>query len=92
MASLTIRNIDEQTKRALRLRGALRGTSMEDEARAILRAIAKTGVSLEDLASLNVGESKSAWEAVKRLRDAYGTFEISVPERSGVAGERIVFK
>ena len=84
MASLTIRNIDEQTKRALRLRGALRGTSMEDEARAILRAIAKTGVSLEDLASLNVGESESAWEAVKRLRDAYGTFEsASFSNRSG---------
>jgi hypothetical protein len=64
---------------------------MEDEAREILRAISKSDASLEDLASLSVGEGESAWEAVSRLRDAYGTFEISVPERSGVAGERNVF-
>ncbi|KGQ23066.1 FitA-like ribbon-helix-helix domain-containing protein [Thermus filiformis] len=39
MATLTIRNLDEATKRALRLRAALHGVSMEEEARRILRAV-----------------------------------------------------
>lgn len=37
MASITIRNLDEQTKQRLRLRAAHRRRSMEDEARNILR-------------------------------------------------------
>ena len=36
MASLTIRNLDERTKKRLRLRAAERGHSMEEEARTIL--------------------------------------------------------
>ena len=36
MATLTIRNLDEDVKRRLRLRGAENGRSMEAEARAIL--------------------------------------------------------
>ena len=38
MASLTIRNLDEAVKQGLRLRAAERGVSMEEEARAVLRA------------------------------------------------------
>ncbi|MFC3721983.1 FitA-like ribbon-helix-helix domain-containing protein [Neoaquamicrobium sediminum] len=38
MASMTIRNLDEQLKKRLRTRAASRGRSMEDEAREILRA------------------------------------------------------
>jgi len=37
MASLTIRNIDEELKERLRVRAALQGHSMEEEARLILR-------------------------------------------------------
>jgi plasmid stability protein len=37
MASLTIRNIDEQLKARLRIRAARRGRSMEAEVRSILR-------------------------------------------------------
>lgn len=37
MASITIRNLDEQTKARLRVRAAHHGRSMEDEARHILR-------------------------------------------------------
>jgi plasmid stability protein len=37
MATLTIRNIDETTKRNLRLHAAKHGCSMEEEARRILR-------------------------------------------------------
>ncbi len=38
LASLTIRNLDEGTKQALRIRAALHGVSMEEEARRILKA------------------------------------------------------
>ena len=37
MASLTIRNIDDRLKLRLRVRAALHGRSMEEEARVILR-------------------------------------------------------
>lgn len=37
MASITIRNLDDEVKTRLRLRAAGRGRSMEEEARSILR-------------------------------------------------------
>ena len=37
MASITIRNLDDDIKRRLRIRAAERGRSMEEEARDILR-------------------------------------------------------
>jgi len=37
MAALTLRNIDDATKAALRIRAAQHGVSMEEEARRILR-------------------------------------------------------
>jgi plasmid stability protein len=43
MASITIRNLDDELKRRLRIRSAQHGRSMEDEARDILR----TTLSLE---------------------------------------------
>lgn len=38
MAGMTIRNLDDQLKKRLRIRAASRGRSMEEEAREILRA------------------------------------------------------
>ena len=39
MASITIRNLDEATKRKLKVRAATNGRSMEQEAREILRTV-----------------------------------------------------
>jgi plasmid stability protein len=39
MASITIRNLDEDIKRRLRVRAAEHGRSMEEEARDILRQV-----------------------------------------------------
>ena len=44
MAVITIRNIDEAIKRRLRLRAAMHGRSMEDEARDVLRSALSTDV------------------------------------------------
>lgn len=42
MAVMTIRNIDDATKARLRVRAAMHGKSMEDEARDILRSALST--------------------------------------------------
>lgn len=53
MASIVIRNLDDQTKDRLRIRAAHRRRSMEDEARNILReALAQESVSTGDLAAV----------------------------------------
>lgn len=44
MAVMTIRNIDDAIKARLRVRAALHGRSMEDEARDILRSALSTEV------------------------------------------------
>ena len=41
MASITIRNLEEATKRKLKIRAALNGRSMEQEAREILKGALK---------------------------------------------------
>src|SRR5215471_12641940 len=51
MASLTIRNLDDDLKRKLRVRAAHRNRSMEDEARDILRtALAQEPAETRNLA------------------------------------------
>lgn len=53
MASITIRDLDEQTKARLRIRAAHRRRSMEEEARQILReALASDEKSSGNLADL----------------------------------------
>jgi len=50
MGSLTIRNLDESLKAALRLRAARHGCSMEEEARQILRQTLALGTPAGSLA------------------------------------------
>ena len=50
MASITIRNLDDQLKQRLRVRAAQHGRSMEDEVRYILRlALAEDDALARDL-------------------------------------------
>lgn len=52
MASITIRNLDDQVKARLRVRAAEHGRSMEDEVREILKtALASKPSATSDLAS-----------------------------------------
>ncbi len=51
MASITIRNLDETTKRKLKIRAAMNGRSMEQEAREILKStLAQTAKKKANLA------------------------------------------
>jgi antitoxin FitA len=52
MGSITIRNLDDDVKRRLRVRAAEHGRSMEEEAREILRHVLEHQVS-----SRNLGQS-----------------------------------
>jgi len=85
MATLTIRNLDDSVKQALRERAARHGVSMEEEARVLLRR----GLSGVDKA--DAGAKESLWGRVARLREKYGTADLEIPERTELAGEREVF-
>lgn len=49
MGSITIRNLDDDVKRRLRVRAAEHGRSMEEEAREILRQVVTRPTRLRDL-------------------------------------------
>lgn len=51
MATLTIRDLDDSLKQDLRVRAALQGRSMEEEARQILRQALQTQAGPTDLAT-----------------------------------------
>lgn len=51
MASITIRNLDDDIKQRLRVRAAMHGRSMEEEARDILRRVMGEGAPPRDLAA-----------------------------------------
>lgn len=51
MASITIRNLDDEIKNRLRIRAAERGRSMEEEARDILRRAMAEASPPRDLAA-----------------------------------------
>ncbi|TPJ32239.1 plasmid stabilization protein [Mesorhizobium sp. B2-8-3] len=74
MGTLTIRNLDDSVKQKLRERAAVRGVSMEEEARSVL---AKSVLS--DGSGYVHGESLYA--AIRRLVEPHGGFDIELPER-----------
>lgn len=74
MASLTIRDLDDETKERLRVRAARRKRSMEEEARQILReAVAQDDAPSENLA-----------EAIARRFRPLGGIDLELPERGPI--------
>lgn len=74
MASLTIRKLDDSLKARLRVRAAHHGRSMEEEARAILKA----GLAPEPQRRPNLAES------IRRHLGALGGVELTLPSRGPV--------
>jgi len=74
MASITIRNLDDELKRRLRIRSAEHGRSMEDEARDILR----TSLSVVDPAPVNLAS------AIRRRFTEIPDTELLIPTREPV--------
>lgn len=71
MATIIIRNLDDDLKVSLRLQAARHGRSTEDEARHILRTAlstkAETGASL--------------YKAIRAIVEPFGGIELEVPPR-----------
>ncbi|MDO4905497.1 MAG: plasmid stabilization protein [Lautropia sp.] len=74
MATMTIRNIDDQLKARLRIRAAINGRSMEEEARDILRA----ALSMEH------SRGSSLVESIRRRVAPLGGIELDLPERKAI--------
>jgi antitoxin FitA len=71
MASITIRNLDDDLKRKLRVRAAHRNRSMEEEARDILR----TALAQEPAETLSLAD------AIRELVEPLGGIELELPPR-----------
>ena len=71
MASITVRNIDDDLKRRLRVRAAVNGRSMEAEAREILKA----ALPAETAPTKNLGT------AIRERFAPYGGVELDIPPR-----------
>jgi plasmid stability protein len=74
VASITIRNLDEQTKERLRVRAAQQRRSMEEEARNILRAaLAKDS-----------GAGKNLARRIRQRFEPLGGVELTLPAREPI--------
>jgi plasmid stability protein len=82
MATLTIRNIDPEVKKRVRVRAAENGRSMEAE----LRQIIKDAVGLADRA-----EGVNLAEAIRRRFARYGGVELEIPPREPAGRPRVKF-
>lgn len=71
MATMTIRNLDDDLKTLLRLRAARHGNSMEEEARSILR-----GALRADALS-----GKSLVDSIRAMVAPHGGIELELPPR-----------
>lgn len=78
MTSLTIRNIDSDTKQKFRELAAKHGRSMEEEARSMIRAAVNDNPAEEPRPK----KGESMWDVISELRDKYGTFELEIPKRN----------
>ena len=74
MATITIRNLDEQIKARLRVRAAIHGRSMEDEARDILR----TALSVVP------EEGRTLVNAIRGRIEPLGGVELPQPDRGPI--------
>jgi plasmid stability protein len=74
MATLTIRQLDEKTKRRLRVRAAHHGRSMEEEAREILRTA---------LIAFSPAKGNLA-EAIRQRFAPFNGFEFELPRRDAM--------
>lgn len=73
MASITIRNLEDNLKHRLRVRAAERGHSMEEEARDILRQVVGEGAPPRNLAA-----------AIRARVAPFGGIDLELPAREPV--------
>ena len=70
MATLTIRNLEDDVRDKLRVRAAQHGRSMEDEVRVILRGV------------VSQGSSREVWQRSRELFSGDDVIVLSLPDRA----------
>lgn len=80
MASLTVRNLDDDVKRKLRVRAANNGRSMEAEVRFIL-----TDAIKDDSSEYGLGT------AIRELFAPYGDVVLEIPPRDDMVPDTSIF-
>jgi len=70
MATLTIRNLEDDVRDKLRVRAAQHGRSMEDEVRVILRGV------------VSQGSSREVWQRSRELFSGDDGIVLSLPDRA----------
>ncbi len=78
MASITIRNLKDETKKKLRMRAAENGRSLEAEARDILDRSAAAPKPVKPMNGLEI------FKPLRDLVEKYGGFELELPPRTPV--------
>jgi plasmid stability protein len=74
MASMTIRDLDDRLKQRLRIQAARNDRSMEEEARAILKA-ALTG---------NAGSARSLYKSIRSRIEPLGSIDLAAEPREPI--------
>lgn len=85
MASITIRQLPDETKRKLRLRAAQNGRSMEQEAREIL------STELNKPAALNRNPStgENLFKSIREIFEPLGGVDLEIPPREPIPEPQI---
>lgn len=74
MASMTIRDLDDRLKRRLRVQAARNNRSMEEEARAILRAAL----------SADAGTARSLYKSIRARIEPLGCIDLKIAAREPI--------
>ncbi|MGP2493783.1 FitA-like ribbon-helix-helix domain-containing protein [Mesorhizobium sp. PUT5] len=73
MATLTIRNVEDEVRQQLKINAARNGVSLEEELRAIVRRAARQPRKQPQYDNL--------YDAIRDLVEPYGGFELDIPPR-----------
>lgn len=73
MATLTIRNVEDEVKRQLKINAARNGVSLEEELRSVVRQAARQPRKQPQFDNL--------YDAIRDLVEPHGGFDLEIPHR-----------
>lgn len=74
MATLTIRNVEDDVKQQLKIIAAQNGVSLEEELRSVVRQAARR--------PRKPAQFDNLYDAIRDLVEPYGGFDLDIPPRS----------
>lgn len=73
MATLTIRNVEDEVKQQLKINAARNGVSLEEELRSVVRQAARQPRTRPQFDNL--------YDAIRDLVEPHGGFDLEIPQR-----------